>query len=156
MLDFFDSPVKDKPTKGKKRKKSRSTESESDAYINANLSQSGNSSDEPFLEDIRQDIAGLRNPEVGNSKTSKGLSGNEFLPPPASASVSQSTSTRAWPDDHRVAANRQEVAICALCGNAHQGPCGMTARSENLVHYRQILFTNETGEPFQERVRPID
>jgi hypothetical protein len=157
MVDFLDSPGKSK-SKGKKRKKSRSTvsESESDAYVNPNLSQSENSSDEPFQEDFKQDVAELRNPVVGNSKKSTGLSGNEFLPPPASASVSQPTSTPALPDGYGTTARRQVAAVCAMCGNAHQGTCGMTERSENLVHYRQVLFTNETGEPFEERVRPVD
>lgn len=155
MVDFLDSPGKSKP-RGKKRKKSRSTasESESDAYVNPNLSQSENSSDEQPQEDFRQDVAELRNPVVGNSKKSTGLSGNAFLPPTAIASASQPTPTPALP--HGAAARRQVAAICAMCGNAHQGTCGMTERSENLVHYRQVLFTNETGEPFEERVRPID
>jgi len=85
---------------------------------------------------------------VGNPKKLTGLSGNGFVPPPGSASVSQSTPT---PAGHGAAARRQETAVCAMCGNAHQGTCGMTERSENLVHYRQLLFTNETGEPFEER-----
>jgi hypothetical protein len=155
MVDFLDSPDKGK-SRGKKQKKTRSTvsESESDGYVNANLSLSENSSDEPFQEDLRQDISGLRNPVVGNSKKSTGLSGNGFVPPAASTSASQSTP--AWPDGRGAAPRRQETAVCAMCGNAHQGTCGMTERSENLVHYRQLLFTNETGEPFEERVRPID
>src|ERR1700677_3796052 len=157
MVDFIDSPGKSKP-KGKKRKKSRSTasESESDAYVNPNLSQSENSSDEPLQEDFKQDVAELRNPVAGSSKKSTGLSGNGFLPPTASASVSQPTPTPALPHGHGAAARRQVAAVCAMCGNTHQGTCGMTERSENLVHYRQVLFTNETGEPFEERVRPID
>jgi len=155
MFDFLDSPTKSK-SRGKKRKKSQSTASESDVYVNPNLSQSENSSDEPFQEDLRQDIAGLRNPVVGTPKKSTGLPGNGFLPPPASASVSQSTSTPAWPGGHGAAARREETDVCAMCGNAHRGTCGMTEHSENLVHYRQVLFTNETGEPFEERVRPID
>ena len=156
MLDFLDSPGKSKP-RGKKRKKSRSTasEPESDGYVNANLSQSENSSDEPFQEDLKQDVAGLRDPMVGNPKKSTGLSSNGFQPPPASASVSQSIPIPALPDGQGAAARRQVAAVCAMCGNAHQGTCGMTEHSENLVHYRRMLF-NETGEPFEERVRPID
>lgn len=155
MVDFLDSPGKSKP-RGKKQKKSRSTasESESDAYVNPNLSQSENSSDEQLQEDFKQDVAELRNPVVGNSKKSTGLSENAFLPPTASASTSRPTPTPALP--HSAATRQQVVAICAMCGNAHQGTCGMTERSENLVHYRQVLFTNETGEPFEERVRPIN
>jgi hypothetical protein len=159
MVDFLDSPGKSKP-KGKKRKKSRSTasESESDAYVNPNLSQSENSSDEhePFQEYLKQDVAELGNPVVGNSKKPTGLSGNKSRPPPASASVSQPTPTPALPDGHGAAVRRQVAAVCAMCGNAHQGTCGMTERSENLVHYRQVLFTNETGEPFEERVGLIN
>ena len=157
MVDFLDSPDKGK-SRGKKRKKSRSTvsESESDGYVNANLSLSENSSDDPFQEDLRQDISGLRNPVTGNPKKSTGLSGNGFVPPDASTSASQSTPTPTWPDGHGAALRSQETAVCAMCGNTHQGTCGMTERSENLVHYRQVLFTNETGEPFEERVRPID
>ncbi|KAH9049552.1 SNF2 family N-terminal domain-containing protein [Lactarius hengduanensis] len=149
MFDFLDSPDKRKP-RGTKRKKSRSTASESDGYVNANLSQSENSSDEPFQEDITQDIAELHNPPVvGAPKKSTGSSGNG-RPPPVSASVSQSIPNPARPDGHGAAARRQEIAICSMCGNAHQGTCGMTEHSENLVHYRRILF-NETGEPFEER-----
>lgn len=155
MVDFLDSPAKNK-SRGKKRKKSRSTASESDVYVNPNLSQSDNSSDEAFQEDIKEDIAGLRNPAVGNPKKSAGLSGNGSLPPPASASVSRSTPTPARPGGHGAATRRQETAICAMCGNAHQGTCGMTEHSENLVHYRQLLFSNESGESFEERVRQID
>jgi chromodomain-helicase-DNA-binding protein 4 len=156
MVDFVDSPGKNKP-RGKKRKKSRSTasESESDVYVNAHLSQSENSSDEPLQEDLRQDVAGLRNPVVGNPKKSTGLAGNGSLPPPASASSSQSIPIPAVPESQGAAARRQAAAVCAMCGNAHQGTCGMTEDSENLAHYRRILF-NETGEPFEERVRPID
>lgn len=161
MVDFLDSPPKSK-SRGKKRKKSRSTvsESESDAYVNANLSQSEHSSNEPLQEDLRQDISGLHDPVMGNPKKSTGLSGNGFPPPPplpsTSASVSRSTPAPARIDGHGAVARRQETAVCAMCGNAHQGTCGMTERSENLVHYRQVLFTNETDEPFEERVRPTD
>ena len=42
-----------------------------------------------------------------------------------------------------------------MCGNLHLGTCGMAERSENLVHYRQILFTEQTGESFEERVCPL-
>ena len=155
MIDFPESPDKT-ISRGKKRKKSRSTvsESESDGYVNAILSPSENSSDEPLQEDLRQDISGLRDPVVGNSKSSTGLSGNGFVPPLASTSGTQPTPTPA--DGHGKVTPRQETDVCAMCGNAHQGTCGMTERSENLVHYRQVLFTNETGEPFEERVRPID
>jgi len=79
------------------------------------------------------------------------LSGNGSLPPPASASVSLPTPNPAFPDSHGAAAPRQVAAVCAMCGNAHQGTCGMTENSENLVHYRHVLFTNETDEPFEER-----
>lgn len=30
----------------------------------------------------------------------------------------------------------------------------MTERSENLAHYRQLLFTEQSGESFEERVCP--
>ncbi|KAI9461026.1 hypothetical protein BJY52DRAFT_1168379 [Lactarius psammicola] len=149
-FDFLDSPPKSK-FRGKKRKKSQSTASESDVYINANLSQSENSSDEPFQVDLEQDIAGLRNPVVGTPKKSVGSSRNGFLPPPASASVTRSTPTPTWPGSHGAAARREGTDVCAMCGNTHQGTCGMTEHSENLVHYRRLLFTNETDEPFEER-----
>lgn len=150
MFDFLDSPAKSK-SRGKKRKRSRSTASESDGYVNPNLSQSENSSDELFQEDLRQDIAGLRSLVEENPKKSTGLSGTGFIPPSASASVNRSTPNPARPDGHGAAARRQETAVCAMCGNVHQGTCGMTERSENLVHYRQILFANETDESFEER-----
>src|ERR1700761_1319243 len=122
MVDFLDSPGKTKP-RGKKGKQLRSmaSESESDAYVNAHLSQSENSSDEPLQEDLRQDVAELRNPVVGNPKKSTGLSGNVFLPPPASAPAGQSIPIPAVPEGQGAAARRQAAAVCAMCGNAHQG-----------------------------------
>ncbi|KAI0307674.1 SNF2 family N-terminal domain-containing protein [Multifurca ochricompacta] len=134
-LDFLDTPVKDKP-RGRKQKRSRSTLSdESDIYVNANLSQSENSSDGLANEVVREDIV-----EPGVTATSRpqvqtGLS--ETQGPPLLVS--------------NVTAHPEETPLCAMCGNIHRGTCEMTERSENLVHYRQILFTDQTGESFEER-----
>jgi hypothetical protein len=142
-FDFFDSPIKDKP-RGRKRKKSGPTESEesdeSDVYVSANLSQSENSSDEPLGDEVRQDIAELGVP------TAEGSKAPTRLPPSTPNPVKQSNPTSAF---------QNRPAICAMCGNLHHGTCGMAGRSENLVHYRQILFTEETGESFEERVCPL-
>jgi chromodomain-helicase-DNA-binding protein 4 len=119
-LGFLDSPIKDKP-RGRKRKKSRSTVSASEAsdYVNADLSHSEISGDES-QGDVEQDIA-----ELGV----RAVEGSE-LP----------------------ARSPPLIAVCAMCGNLHQGTCDMVERSENLVHYRQVLFTEQTGESSEERV----
>lgn len=119
-LGFLDSPIKDKP-RGRKRKKSRSTVSASEAsdYVNADLSHSEISGDESQGE-VEQDIA-----ELGV----RAVEGSE-LP----------------------ARSPPLIAVCAMCGNLHQGTCDMVERSENLVHYRQVLFTEQTGESSEERV----
>ena len=149
-LDFLDSPVRDKP-RGKKRKKSRTTTSdESDAYVNDNLNPSENSGDEQLGDDVAQDLAELGAPMRENlgMLTIKPLK-KQIQPPSTSDHISRSTPTDVRPRP----AHSQEIAICAMCGNAHQGACGMTERSENLVRYRKILFTDQTDESFEERVR---
>ncbi|KAI0249494.1 SNF2 family N-terminal domain-containing protein [Lactifluus subvellereus] len=150
-LDFLDSPIKDKH-RGKKRKKSRSTASEeSDAYVNANLSQSENSSDGPFGGELMQDIAGLGVSAPGGSEMPPGPSKQRSLPLPMSDPVSRSGPTSARPNSRGPSAHPQGASLCAMCGNIHQGTCGMTEDSENLVRYRQILLTNQTGESFEDR-----
>jgi len=144
-LDFLDSPIKDNP-RGRKRKKSGSTVSEeSDIFVNINPSQSENSSDESLGDEFRQDIAELGFPAVEGSKPPT------RLPPSTADPVSRSTPTYAW---HNRPAHSLETAVCAMCGNLHQGTCGMTERSDNLVHYRRLLLTEQTGESFEERVCP--
>ena len=145
-LDFLDSPPKGKP-QGKKRKKSKSAVSdESDVYVSANISQSENWSDGSSGYDIRQDIAELGVPVV------KGHEPPMRLPQSTTDPVNQSTPTFAL--DSKPTHSRK-VAVCAMCGNVHQGTCGMTERSENLAHYRQLLFTEQSGESFEERVCPL-
>jgi chromodomain-helicase-DNA-binding protein 4 len=145
-IDYLDSPIKDK-SRGRKRKKSGPTVSEeSDTYVNANLSQSENSSDESLGYDVTQDIAELGVPAVEGSELPT------RLPPPTANPVSRPAPTYAW---HTRPASSPEPAVCSMCGNLHQGTCGMTELSENLVHYRQLLFTEQTGESFEERVCPL-
>jgi len=150
-LDFLDSPTK-KESQGKKRNKYESAVSdESDVYVSANLSQSENSSDESLGYDAMQEFAELGVPAV------KGLMVKGHKPPtrPSQSTahpVNQSTPTSA---SHSKLAHSRTVAICAMCGNVHQGTCGMTERSENLVHYRELLFTEQSGDSFEERVCPL-
>jgi hypothetical protein len=87
---------------------------------------------------------------------STNLPTQRFPLPPTSGPVSQSNPTYAQQSRLDPSAHEQEAAVCAMCGNIHQGTCGMTERSENLVHYRQILLTNQTDDPFDERVRPLN
>jgi hypothetical protein len=150
----LDSPTIDKH-RGKKRKKSRSTaseESDADVYVNANPSQSENSSDEPFGEGLKQDIAELGVSVPRGSEMPAGPSKQQFLSLPMSDPASRSSLTSAQPNSRNPSAHPQEAAPCAMCGNIHEGTCGMTEHSENLVQYRQILLTNQTGESFEERV----
>ncbi len=150
-FDFLDSPTKDKP-RGKKRKKSRTpspVSEESDVYVNANLSQSENSSDESMGYGIRQDMADLGVPAVEGSAM-KGSEPPMKLPQSTADPVSRSM-TSVW---NSKPAHSREAAVCAMCGNVHQGTCEMAERSENLAHYRQLLLTDQTGESFEERVCP--
>jgi chromodomain-helicase-DNA-binding protein 4 len=143
-LGFLDSPTKGKP-RGKKRDRSKSAVSEeSDVYVNANLSQSEISSDEPLGYDVKQDIAelGVRAVKEPPMKLSQSTANPVSWSTPTFASDSKPT--HSW-----------KVAVCAMCGNVHHGTCGMTDRSENLVHYRQLLFTEQSGESFEERVCPL-
>jgi chromodomain-helicase-DNA-binding protein 4 len=150
-LDFLDTPTKGKP-QGKKRKKSESAVSdESDVYVNANLSQSENSSDESLGHEVRQDIAELGVPAVKGSVV-KGYEPPKRLSQSTVDPVSRSTPTFA---SHSKPAHSPKVAVCAMCGNVHQGTCGLTERSENLAQYRQLLFTEQSGESFEERVCPL-
>src|SRR5216683_1946181 len=156
-LDLLDTPVKDKP-RGRKRKPSRSAVSEeSDVYVN-NLSQSENSSDEQLGDEFRQDIVELGIPmmEGPEMQMQPSLSNKHFHPPSTSNPVSRSNPTYTLHKRPDLTDNSLETGVCAMCGNIHQGTCGMTERSENLAHYRQILFTDQTGEPFEERVRPLN
>jgi chromodomain-helicase-DNA-binding protein 4 len=147
-LDLFDSPPKGKP-QGKKRKESKPAASDSsDVYVNINLSQSENSSDESLGNEVRQDIAELGVLAVKGSVV-EGHEPPMRLPQSTADPVSQSAPTFV---SHSKPAQSQEVAVCAMCGNVHQGTCGMTQRSENLAHYRQLLFTGQSGESFEERV----
>lgn len=148
-LDLFDSPPKGKP-QGKKRKEPKSAASDSsDVYVNFNLSQSENSSgDESLGHEVRQDIAELGVPAVKGSHV-KGHEPPTRLPQSSADPVSQLAPTFA---SHSKPAQSREIAVCAMCGNVHQGTCGMTERSENLAHYRQLLLTGQSGEPFEERV----
>ena len=131
---------------------------ESDAYVNINLSQSENSSDEPLGDDVRlrQDVAELGVPVMEDPKMPPSLSNERVQRPSTLNPVIQSTPTYSRHNKRDVSDHSLETAVCAMCGNIHQdqGTCGMTERPENLVHYRQILFTDQTGEPFEERVRP--
>ncbi|KAF8499266.1 hypothetical protein F5888DRAFT_160250 [Russula emetica] len=146
-LDFLDTPTKGKP-QGKKRKKSESAVSdESDVYVNANLSQSENSSDEALGHEVRQDIAELGVPAVKGSVV-KGYEPPKRLSQSTVDPVSRSTPTFA---SNSKPAHSPKVAVCAMCGNVHQGTCGLTQRSENLAQYRQLLFTEQSGESFEER-----
>ena len=129
---------------------------ESDAYVNPGLSQSENSSDEALGTEVMQDIAELGIPTMKGSGAPPSLSIEHFQPHSGSDRVSQSTSKYASRDRPDLSAHPPEPAVCAMCGNIHQGTCGMTERSENLVHYRRILFTEQTDEPFEERVRPLN
>ena len=150
-LDFLDTPTKGKP-QGKKRQKSKSAVSdESDVYVNANISQSENSGDESLGDVVEQEIAELGVPAV------KGSIVKGYEPPVRSSQsitdpVRRSTPTSV-PDSKPT--HSWKVGVCAMCGNDHQGTCGMTERSENLVHYRQLLFTEQSGESFEERVCPL-
>jgi hypothetical protein len=150
-LDFLDTPTKGKP-QGKKRKETKSPVSdESDVYVNANLSQSENSSDESLGSEFRQDIAELGVPAVKGSV----VEGREPPMRPSQTTVDtvrQSTPTFA---SHSKPADSSKVTVCAMCGNVHKGTCGMTEHSENLAHYRQLLFTEQSGEPLEERVCPL-
>lgn len=125
---------------------------ESDAYVNAGPSLSENSSDEALGNEVMQDIAELGIPMMEESS----LSIEHYQPHSSSDRVSQSTSKYAPQDRPDPSARPPETAVCAMCGNIHQGTCDMTERSENLLHYRRILFTEQTGEPFEERVRPLN
>ena len=127
---------------------------ESDAYVNVNLSQSENSSDEPLGDDVRQDVAELSVPVMEGPEMPPRLSNKHVERPSTLNPVIQSTPTYSRHNKRDVSDHSLETAVCAMCGNVHQGTCGMTDRSENLVHYRQILFTDQTGEPIEERVRP--
>lgn len=129
---------------------------ESDAYVNPGLSQSENSSDEALGNEVMQDITELGIPMMAGSGAPPNLSIEHFQPHSSSNRVSQSTSKYAPQDRPDLSARPPETAVCAMCGNIHQGTCDMTERSENLVHYRRILFTEQTGEPFEERVRPLN
>jgi len=150
-VDFFDTPTKDKPQR-RKRKKSRSTVSEeSDAYVNINQSQSENSSDEPVGDDVRQDVAELDVPPMEGPEMPPRLSNKHIERPSTLNPVIQPTPTYSRHNKRDVSDHSPETAVCAMCGNIHQDTCDMTERSENLVHYRQILFTDQTGEPFAER-----
>jgi chromodomain-helicase-DNA-binding protein 4 len=156
-FDFLDSPIKDKPRE-KKRKKSRApspVSEESDVYVNANLSQSENSSDESMGYEIRQDMAELGVPAVeGSAMKGSAMKGSEppmRLPQSTADPVSRSMASVS----NNKPAHSRKVAVCAMCGNVHQGTCGVAERSENLAHYRQLLFTDQTGESFEERVCPL-
>ena len=150
-IDFLDSPTKVR-RQGKKRKKSESPVSdESDGYVNANLSQSENSSDESLGSDVRQDVAELGVPAVKDSVV-KGHEPPMKLPQSTADPVRRSSPTFA---SHSKPADSRKVPVCAMCGNVHQGTCGLTERSENLAHYRQLLFTEQSGESPEERVRPL-
>ena len=127
---------------------------ESDAYVNMNLSQSENSSEEPLGDDVRQDVADLGVPVIEGPEMLPRLSNKHLQRPSMPNPVIQSAPTHSRHNKRDVSDHPLETAVCAMCGNIHQGTCGMTERSENLVHYRQILFTDQTGEPFEERVRP--
>lgn len=129
---------------------------ESDAYVNINLSQSENSSDEPLGDDVRQDVAELGVPVMEGPEMPPSLSNERVQRPSMLNPVIPSTPTYSRRNKRDVSDRSSETAVCAMCGNIHQdqGTCGMVQRSENLVHYRQILFTDQTGEPFEERVCP--
>ena len=150
-LDFLDSPTKVRP-QGKKRKKSESAVSdESDVYVNANLSHSESSSDESLGSQVGQDIAELGVPAEKGSVV-KGYEPSIRLPQSTADPVNRSNPTFA---SRSKPAHSRKVAVCAMCGNVHQGTCGMTERSENLAHYRQLLFTEQSGESLEERVCPL-
>jgi chromodomain-helicase-DNA-binding protein 4 len=151
-LDFLDSPTTKGKPQGRKRKKSESPISDvSDAYVNANLSQSENSSDGSLGYEVKQDIAELGVPAVKPSEV-KGYEPPMRLPQSTADPVSRPNPTFA---SHSKPAHSRKVAVCAMCGNVHQGTCGMIERSENLVHYRELLFTEQSGESFEERVCPF-
>jgi hypothetical protein len=126
---------------------------ESDIYVNADLSQSENSSDEPLGNEVMQDMAELGVPAMGGSVMPPSLSNKHHS---GVDRVGQSTSMYAPHDSPDLPGHPPDAAVCAMCGNIHQGTCDMTERSENLVHYRRILFTEQTGESFGERVRPLN
>ncbi|KAI9513073.1 SNF2 family N-terminal domain-containing protein [Russula earlei] len=90
-------------------------------------------------------------PVMERSEMPTRLSKRQPIPAPTSGFIGQSTSTHVQHSGGGLSAHSQEIDICAMCGNAHQGTCGMTEHSENLVQYRQILITNQTEEPFEER-----
>jgi len=153
-FDFLDTPTKDKP-RGKKQKMSKSTISdESDVYINANLSRSESekSSEEASDHEVRKDIAELGVP-VGKGSVMGGHERPMKLSQSTADPVGRSNPTFA---PHSKPTQSRKVAVCAMCGNVHRGTCGMTERSENLVHYRQLLFTERSGESFEERVCPLN
>ena len=153
----MDVPVKDK-AQGKKREKSRSTASEeSEAYVNADLSQSENSSDGPLGDEVMHDIAELGVPVMMESSgVPPGLGTKHFQPHSSTDRIRQSTPTYAPHDRPDLSGHPRETAVCAMCGNMHEGTCDMVERSENLVHYRRILFSEQTGESPEERVRPLN
>lgn len=148
----MDSPPKDKPQRKKREKSKSSISDESDVYVNANLSQSEDFSDGSLSNEVRQDIAELGVPEVNGSAVKDyepRMRAPQYTVDPASR---RSIPTFA---SHSKPAHSWKVAVCAMCGDVHQGTCGKTERSENLAHYRQLLFTEQSGEPFEERVCPL-
>jgi len=101
--------------------------------------------------EFRQDIAELSVSAPRGPEMPTGPSKQQSLPLHTSDPVSRSRPTSAWPNSRDPSAHQKEATPCAMCGNIHQGTCGMTEHSENLVQYRQILLTNQTGESFEER-----
>jgi hypothetical protein len=93
-----------------------------------------------------QDIAELGVPAVKGYEPPTGLS------QPIADPVTPSTAKFTWDSNP---AHSRKVAVCAMCGDVHQGTCGMTDRSENLAHYRQLLFTEQSGDSFEDRVCPL-
>ncbi|KAI0271427.1 hypothetical protein BC834DRAFT_441990 [Gloeopeniophorella convolvens] len=157
-LDFLDTPVKENPQK-RKRKTSKPESGESDAYVNRNASPSESSGDEAMGDEINQALDDLDLPHAKRSKVRQPLPGNHLSPPSPSAGRSTATppvppKAQRTPTPSQVQpkpATSQAPALCAMCGDVHVGTCGMTDSSENLVHYRRLLFTDQTGEPFEDR-----
>jgi hypothetical protein len=158
LIDFDDTPAKDKKKGRKSKSKSKSRISdESDAYTGSAVALSDGSDTDDAMPLYADDLSALtdRNTTNGTPKRAN------IKPPNPKNTAGSSTRGARYRNTSPLSPIQNtkqmhfegENPVCSLCGIRHgDGACYMTESSENLAEYRQMLILHADDEPMEDRV----
>jgi hypothetical protein len=157
LIDFDDTPVKNK-TKSRKSKSKSTVSDESDAYTGSAFAVSDGEDTDDAAPLTAGELLALADQARSKNETPKRTKVKAAIP----NNIAGSSNTGARYRDaaplssiHDTKQSGFEAAnpVCSLCGIRHgDGACYMTESSENLAEYRQMLILHADDEPIEDRV----